>query len=122
MIIVGADERVDGDDGITAWAILDDHWLAPACRKPVRKKPRADIRPAAGSKRYDEFDRPCRPRLACTRCPASAALWQAHCRRGYKNRRCMSHGLSSALVARCRAQSKRLVRTRVTLKDAIIAE
>ena len=63
VVIAGADEGVDGDDGVTAGTIFHDHRLAPARRQPICEEPCADIRPAAGPERHDEFDRSRRPGL-----------------------------------------------------------
>ena len=63
MIIVGADERADGDETVSAGTILDDDRLAPAPAQPIRDQSRADIDTAARSEGYNELDRPLRPGL-----------------------------------------------------------
>ena len=68
MIVVGADECVDGNERIAARAVFDDHRLSPALAEPVRQQPRADIRAASRPKRQEESDRPGRP-LRCGRRP-----------------------------------------------------
>jgi hypothetical protein len=65
VVIVGADERADGDETIPAGAILDDDMLAPAPAQSIRDQSRADIDTAARSKRHNELDRPLRPGLCC---------------------------------------------------------
>ena len=61
MIVVRADESVDGNDAVAAGPVLDDDWLSPALRKPVRQQPRAEIRAASRSEREDQFHRAVRP-------------------------------------------------------------
>jgi hypothetical protein len=63
VIVVGADERADGDETVAARTILDDHRLAPAPAQTVGDQPRADIDAAARSERHDELDRALRPCL-----------------------------------------------------------
>ena len=63
VVIVGADERADGDETIPAGAILDDDRLAPAPAQSIRDQSRADIDTAARSERHNELDRPLRPGL-----------------------------------------------------------
>ena len=63
MVIVGAHERADGDETVSAGAILDDDRLAPAPAQSIGDQSRADIDTAARSERHDELDRPLRPGL-----------------------------------------------------------
>src|SRR5262249_5957888 len=63
VVIVGAHERADGDETVSAGAILDDDRLAPAPAQSIRDQSRADIDTAARSERHDELDRPFRPSL-----------------------------------------------------------
>jgi hypothetical protein len=63
VIVLGADEGVDGDDAVAAGAVLDHHRLAPFLGEPVRQQPAADIGAAARTERKDEFDRTVRPSL-----------------------------------------------------------
>src|SRR5262249_20169509 len=64
VVIVGADERADGDETIPAGAILDNDRLAPAPAQSIRDQSRADIDAAARPERHDELDRPLRPSLS----------------------------------------------------------
>src|SRR5262249_32277468 len=48
MVIVGAHERADGDETVSAGAILDDDRLAPAPAQSIPDQSRADIDTAAG--------------------------------------------------------------------------
>ena len=61
VIVVRADERVDGDERVAAGPVVDDHRLAPALAEAIRQQAGADIGAAADAKRHDELDRPCRP-------------------------------------------------------------
>ena len=61
VIVVGADEGVDGDQAVAAGTVFHDHRLAPALAKTIRQQPRADIGAAARPERDDEFDWPRRP-------------------------------------------------------------
>src|SRR5262249_8714525 len=63
VVIVGGDERADGDETVSAGAILDDDRLAPAPAQSICDQARADIDTATGSERHDELDRPLRPSL-----------------------------------------------------------
>src|SRR5262249_9626949 len=63
VVIVGGDERADGDETVSARAILDDDRLAPAPAQSICDQARADIDTATGSERHDELDRPLRPGL-----------------------------------------------------------
>ena len=55
MIVVRADEGVDGDEPVAAGPVVDDHRLAPALAEPVGQQPGADIGAAAGAERDDEL-------------------------------------------------------------------
>ena len=68
VIVLGADEGVDGDDAVAAGPVLDDDRLAPFLGQPVGQKPPADVGAAAGAERQDELDR-----------SASAKLWAWAC-------------------------------------------
>jgi hypothetical protein len=70
MIVVRADDGAHGDDGIAAWAVLDDDGLPPTLAQPITKQAGAEIHAAAGSQSCNELDRPLGPSL----------------RRGWKNR------------------------------------
>ena len=61
VIVVRVDERGDGDEGVAAGPVFDDHRLAPALAEPVGQQAGADIGAAAGAERHDELDRPGRP-------------------------------------------------------------
>jgi hypothetical protein len=61
VIVVGADECVDGDQGVAAGAVVDDHRLAPALTQAIRQEPSADVGVAADAKRHNELHRPRRP-------------------------------------------------------------
>src|SRR5262249_56203091 len=63
VVIVSAHERADGDETVSAWAILDDDRLAPAPAQSIPDQSRADIDTAARSERHAELDRPFPPRL-----------------------------------------------------------
>ena len=63
MVIVGTHERADGDETVSAGAILDDDRLAPAPAQSIPDQSRADIDTTAWSERHDELDRPLRPCL-----------------------------------------------------------
>src|SRR5262249_50981072 len=63
VVIVGAHERADGDETVSAGTILDDDRLAPAPAQSISDHSRADIDPAARSERHDELDRALRPGL-----------------------------------------------------------
>src|SRR5262249_12877706 len=64
VVIVGiAHERADGDETVSAWAILDDDRLAPAPAQSISDHSRADSDTAARSERHDELDRALRPGL-----------------------------------------------------------
>ena len=64
VIVLGADEGVDGDDAVAAGLVLDHDRLAPFLGQPVGQKPPADVGAAAGAERQDEADRPRRPSSA----------------------------------------------------------
>ena len=66
MIVLGADEGVDGDDAVAAGPVLDDDRLAPFLGQAVGQKPAADVGAAAGAERQDELDRSRRPGLRRT--------------------------------------------------------
>jgi hypothetical protein len=67
VIVLGADEGVDGDDAVAAGAVLDHHRLAPFLGQPVREKPAANVSAAARAERENEFDGSRRPGLRRSR-------------------------------------------------------
>src|SRR5262245_57468611 len=63
VVVVGGDECANGDEAVSARAILDDDRLAPTAGQTICEQSRADIDAAARSKGHDELDRPLRPCL-----------------------------------------------------------
>jgi len=47
VIVMRADERIDGDNTLAARPVLDYHRLAPSLREPVGQQTRTDIGAAA---------------------------------------------------------------------------
>ena len=67
VVVLGADEGIDGDHGIAARTVLDHDRLLPFRGELVRDQARADVGAAAGAERHDEADRALRP--------SSAPVW-----------------------------------------------
>ena len=63
MVVVGGEERLDGDQPIGTGTIFDHHRFSPTRRQAIRKEPCADIDARAGTERHQEFHRPLRPGL-----------------------------------------------------------
>ena len=63
VVVVRADECVDGDEAVAAGAVLDHHRLAPFRGELFGDQPRADVGAGARTKRQQELDGARRPVL-----------------------------------------------------------
>ena len=67
MIVTGADDRRDRDEGIAARPVFDYHRLTPLGRQLVGEHARGDVDAGAGPERNNELDRVLRPSLPTCR-------------------------------------------------------
>ena len=63
MVVVGADEGIDGDNAVATRTVLHHDGLTPARRELFGDQARADVGARTGAERQDELDRPLRPGL-----------------------------------------------------------
>ncbi len=63
VVVMGADEGVDGDEAVAARAVFHDNRLAPFRGELLSDQPRRRCRPRNRAERQHEFHRTLRPGL-----------------------------------------------------------
>ena len=67
MVVIGGDERANGNEAVSAGTVLHDDRLPPVFAQALRQQPGANIDAAAGSERDEDLDGMLRPALRAGR-------------------------------------------------------
>ena len=67
VVVIGADEGLDGDNAVTAGSVLDDDRVVPLALQALGEHACADVGTSAGTERNDKTDVAVRPSLALRR-------------------------------------------------------